>query len=102
MGRRLESEFVQDVLKPRLEYEFPGCVIIKQDPNTSFQGVPDHLVLYGNRWALLETKRARTSAKQMNQDYYVRKFGDMAYSAFVHPENLEEVIDALRTAFGSA
>lgn len=98
MGK-LETDFAHDVLKPRLESEFPGCVIIKQDPNTSFQGITDHLVLFEDKWAALETKRARKSKRQPNQEHYVDKFGEMSYAAFVHPENLEEVMDDLQAAF---
>jgi hypothetical protein len=94
-----ESDFARDVLKPRLESAFPGCVIIKQDPNTSFQGVTDHIVLYEDKWAALETKRGKNSERQPNQEYYVGKFGEMSYAAFVHPDNIEEVMDDLRTAF---
>lgn len=94
-----ESEFAHDVLKPRLEQEFPGCVIIKQDPNTSFQGITDHIVLYEDKWAALETKRAEKSERQPNQEYYVGKFGEMSYAAFVHPGNIEEVINDLSTTF---
>lgn len=96
-----ESKFAHDVLKPRLEEEFPGCVIIKQDPNTSFQGVPDHLVLFEDKWAALETKRGEKSARQPNQPYYVDRFGQMSYAAFVHPGNLEEVIHDLQATFRS-
>ena len=96
---KLESQFVRDVLKPRLEDEFPGCVIIKQDPNTSFQGVPDHLVLYEDRWAALETKRASKSTRRPNQEYHIDRMNGMSYASFVHPGNLEEVVHDLQTAF---
>lgn len=96
-----ETDFAHDVLKPRLEFEFPGCVIIKQDPNTSFQGMTDHIVLYEDKWAALETKRAEKSKRQPNQEYYVGKFGEMSYAAFVYPGNIEEVIDDLHAAFRS-
>jgi hypothetical protein len=94
-----ETDFAHDVLKPRLESEFPGCMIIKQDPSTSFQGVPDHLVLYEGKWAALETKRASRSKRQPNQEYYVGQLDEMSYAAFVHPENLEEVMDDLQSTF---
>ncbi len=97
--RQLENEFAAEVLKPRLEAEFPGCVIIKQDPNTSFQGIPDHLVLFEDKWAALETKRAAGSARRPNQPHYVEKFGNMSFAAFVHPDNLEEVMDGLQSTF---
>lgn len=99
MPKKLETDFVREVLKPRLEQEFPGIVIIKQDPNTSFQGVPDHLALFENHWAALETKRAGKSMRQPNQEYYVDKMNGMSYAAFVHPDNLEEVVNDLQSAF---
>jgi hypothetical protein len=96
-----ESDFAHDVLKPRLEAEFPGCVIIKQDPNTSFQGVPDHLVLFEDKWAALETKRAKNAARQPNQPYYIEKMDGMSYASFVDPSNIEGVISDLQAAFRS-
>lgn len=98
MGKK-ETDFAHDVLKPRLEAQFPGCVIIKQDPGTSFQGVTDHIVLYEDKWAALETKRTAKSKRQPNQEYYVGKFGEMSYSAFVDPSNIEEVMDDLQSTF---
>lgn len=96
-----ESDFVHDVLKPRLEAEFPGCIIIKQDPNTSFQGVPDHLVLFEESWAALESKRARSSARRANQEYHIERLNAQSYASFVHPDNLEEVVHDLQRAFRS-
>lgn len=94
----LESEF-QPALKEEIHRRLPGAVIIKQDPNTSFQGVPDLLVLFEDKWAILETKRAYRSARQPNQEYYVEKFNDMSFSAFVNPDNMDEVLDDLQEAF---
>lgn len=100
MGKqKLESEFVP-LLKEELTRRFPGCVIIKQDPNTSFQGVPDHVILYKDRWALLEAKRGSKSARQPNQEHYIEKFNDMSFAAFVDPTNMDEVLDDLQQAFG--
>jgi len=97
---KLESEFFRDILKPALEHLFPGIVIIKQDPNASFQGMPDYLLLYNSYWAALETKRARSSERQPNQEYYVNKFNELSYAAFVHPGNMQEVLDGIQKAFG--
>ena len=99
MSNKLETDFAREILKPRLEQEFPGIVIIKQDPNTSFQGVPDHLLLFEDKWASLETKRTRKSKRRPNQEYYVDRFNDMSYAAFVSPENLDEVLDDLQSTF---
>lgn len=98
---KLEGEWFREVAKPRLEAEFPGIVIIKQDPNTSFQGVPDHLLLFEDKWAALEAKRGRKSARQPNQEYHVAQLGEMSYASFVHPDNLEEVVHDLQDAFRS-
>lgn len=93
----LESEW-QPLLNKELKRVLPGCFIIKLDAN-QVQGIPDQLVLWEDRWAILETKRGFRARKQPNQDYYVDLFGSMSFSAFVSPDNLDEVLDALQTAF---
>lgn len=95
--KQLESEF-RTGLKDRLEEEFPGCMILPQNPNM-IQGIPDLLVLFEDKWAGLETKRAFNSSKRPNQDHYVEKMNDMSYSSFVSPDNVDEVLDALQSAF---
>lgn len=97
--QKLESEFYHDVVEPRLEKEFPGIVIIKQDPNASFQGVPDRLLLFEDKWAILETKRATKSKRQPNQEHHVRRLNEMSYANFCHPDNFEEVMDDLQRTF---
>ena len=93
----LESQF-QYHLKAELEARFPSCVIIKQDPN-HLQGVPDLLVLWRDRWAMLETKRSRNAELRPNQEYYVQLFDDMSFSAFINPENYLEVLHDMERAF---
>lgn len=97
MGK-LESEFVADTVKPELERRLPGCIITKLDSGM-IRGIPDLLVLWEDKWATLETKRGRRSAKQPNQDWYVEKMDEMSYSAFINPDNYEEVLDGLQAAF---
>ena len=63
------------------------------------QGLPDLLILYGEKWASLECKRSATAKKRPNQDYYVEKMNDMSFSRFVCPENKEEVLNELQQAF---
>ena len=79
---------------------FPGCVILKNDP-TYIQGVPDLIVLYENKWAMLEVKKDSSASHQPNQDYYVDKLGKMSFAAFIFPENVEEVLNDLQQAFRS-
>jgi hypothetical protein len=98
---KLESQFVHDVLKPELERRFPGCEILKQEPLVTFQGIPDLLVLWGNRWAALETKKARKSERQPNQEYHVARLDHMSFADFVHPGNYEQVLDELERAFNT-
>ena len=42
-------------LKRRFEETFPGCTVIKNDPNI-IQGIQDFTILYGNKWATIEAK----------------------------------------------
>lgn len=98
-GRKLESAFQARLVK-RLEKAFPGCVVLKTDPNC-IQGFPDLLVLFGSRWAALECKRSAGAPHRPNQDFYICRLNEMSYSAFVYPENEERVIHDLQQAFGS-
>ena len=88
----LESAF-QSKLKSELQELFPGALIFKNDAK---QGLPDLLILYGNRWAALECKRSLTAKYRPNQDYYVKKLGSMGFASFVCPENKDEVIRVLK------
>ena len=88
---RLESGF-QDRLIQELKDLFPGCMTFKMD---QIQGMPDLLVLYRDRWALLECKRFAKARKQPNQEYYVELFDNMSFSRFIYPQNKDEVLDEL-------
>lgn len=92
-----ESQFQRRFIRT-LEERFPGCVIIKNDPNY-IQGIPDLLVLFEDKWAMLEVKRSKSEPPQPNQEYYVSLFASMSYSAFVCPENEEIVLYELQSAF---
>lgn len=93
----LESKFQRELIK-EIESLFPGCIVMKNDPNY-IQGIPDLIVLYGSRWAALECKRSETSPHRPNQDYYVSKMNEMSYSSFVYPENKQEVLYELQRSF---
>ena len=77
---------------------FPGCDVIKNDPNY-IQGFPDLTIYYGAHWATLEVKKDKNASHQPNQDYYVEKHRKMSYSAFIFPENKEEILNELRSVF---
>lgn len=91
-----ESKFQSDLIK-ELETIFPGCFITKLDTSHK-QGIPDLLILWNDKWATLECKREKNAKHQPNQDYYVNKMNDMSFSAFIYPENREEVLHELQQA----
>lgn len=91
-----ESQYQSGLIK-KLKDLFPGCTVVKNDSGY-LQGIPDLLVLFKDRWAVLEVKANANAKHQPNQDYYVKHFGEMSFAAFIYPENEEEVLDALGTA----
>lgn len=92
---KLESGF-QDRLRQELLKLFPGCMIFKMD---QIQGIPDLLILYGKKWASLESKKFAGAKRQPNQPYYVDLMNNMSFSRFICPENKEEVLHELQQAF---
>lgn len=92
-----ENEF-QAGLKKELRVMFPGCIIMKNDPD-DIQGIPDLTVLYEDKWATLECKKSASAKKQPNQEYYVGLMNEMSFSRFICPENKEEVLNELQQAF---
>lgn len=93
----LENKFKTQLVK-ELEEMFPGCIVVHLDPN-EIQGIPDLLVLYGNKWAALEGKKSANATHRPNQDYYVNLMNRMSFAAFIYPENKEEVLYELQQAF---
>lgn len=92
-----ENRFKTNLIK-EIRRLFPGCMVMHLDPN-EIQGIPDLLVLYNDRWAVLEGKDYATAAHQPNQDYYVDVMNRMSFAAFIYPENKEEVLDELYEYF---
>lgn len=92
-----ENQFQSKIIR-RLKEVFPGCMVLKNDPNY-IQGVPDLLVLYQNKWVALEVKADAHARHRPNQDYYISKMNNMSYAAFVSPENEEDVFSELQSTF---
>ena len=92
-----ENEFQADFIK-ELKYEFPGCIVLKNDANY-MQGIPDTLVLYKDKWAAFEIKRKENATHRPNQDYYINLMNSMSFAKFVYPENKEEILDELQRSF---
>lgn len=92
-----ESKFQSETIK-EIEERFPGAIVTKMDANY-IQGIPDVLVLYNNHWGTLEFKKSGNASHQPNQDYYVNRMNDMSFSAFIFPENKEEVLNEMARSF---
>ena len=92
-----ESKFQKNLIK-EIKDRFPGAIVMKNDPNY-IQGIPDLTVLYKNKWATLEVKKDEKATHRPNQDYYVNEMNNMSFSAFIFPENKEEILNDMERSF---
>lgn len=99
MTTKLESKFQADLIKD-IKSKFPGCVVLKNDPNY-IQGIPDLLILHNDKWAMLECKRKQDSKLRPNQNHYISELSKMSFARIIFPDNKEEVLNDLQQAFGS-
>lgn len=95
----LENKFQSKLIK-ELEQRFPGCIVMKNDPNY-IQGIPDLTILYEDKWCTLECKKSKDETKRPNQEYYVNTMNEMSCSHFIYPENMEEVLNEIQSSFES-
>lgn len=93
-----ESKFEQDFCK-KLKELHPHIQILKNDSSYR-QGIPDRIVLFRDKYAMLEFKRSQNATHRPNQDWYVEFFNKDAYAAFVYPENGEDQLSNLKSYFG--
>lgn len=96
-SHKLERDF-QSALIKELKERFDGCVVLKND-SSYIQGIPDLLVLFNDKWAMLECKRSSSASHRPNQQYYVDLLDKMSFSRFICPENKEEVLHELEQSF---
>ncbi len=93
----LERNFQAKLIK-EIKERFPGCIVLKNDPNY-IQGFPDLTILFdGPFWAVLESKRDETASHRPNQDYYIRLCNNMSFGRFINPENKEDILNELQQA----
>lgn len=97
----LESQIQKRVID-RLEEEFQGIIVLKNDANY-LQGFPDLTAFYNGRFAVLEVKQSLTASVRPNQEHYINTLNGplQGFARFVYPENLESVIDEMRQWFWS-
>lgn len=91
-----ERDYQARLIK-KLRRLFPDCMILKND-SEYMQGVPDLVILYEDRWAMLEVKSSEKARIQPNQEYYVELLDSMSYAAFIYPENEEVILHDLQEA----
>ena len=92
-----ENKFQAKLIKD-LKKMFPGCIVLKNDPNY-IQGIPDLIILYKDKWAFLECKKNANSSHRPNQDYYISLLSSMSYASYIYPENKAEVLHDLEQTF---
>lgn len=90
----LENRFKTNLIND-IEKIFPGCIVLHL-PSEEIQGIPDLLILYKDRWAVLEGKKHKNATHRPNQDYYISLMNEMSYASFIYPENKREVLDELQ------
>lgn len=95
----IESLYQRRIIKILYEL-FPECIVLKNDAAYK-QGVPDIIILFEDKWAMLEFKRSKNSSIRPNQEYYVDLLDSMSFAAFIYPENEEDVLYDLQLAFGT-
>lgn len=92
-----ENKFQSNLIN-KLKTMFPECLVLKNDANYK-QGIPDLLILYKDKWAVLECKRSSSASKQPLQDYYISLMNEMSFGAIIFPDNEEVVLNDLRNFF---
>lgn len=93
----LERDYQKKLIK-RLKDTFPDCMVVKNDAQLK-QGIPDLLVLCGDKWVALEVKKSEDSTHRPNQDMYVDRMQKMSYASFIFPENEDKVFEELKEVF---
>lgn len=94
-----ESQYQAQLIK-RIKRMLPGCVILKND-SSYLQGVPDLLVLYNERWAMLEVKLSADAKRQPNQSYYVELLDNMSWCSYIYPSIESTVLNDLQRTLES-
>ena len=97
MAGKLERDFQKDLIK-ELKDRFVGAIVTKLD-SSHIQGIPDLLILFGDKWATLECKKSSGASHRPNQNYYVDRMNQMGFSKFIFPENKGDVLNELEIYF---
>ena len=94
-----EAQYQNKLIK-KIKKLFPGCVVMKND-SAYQQGFPDWTIFFGEKWATLEVKKDEDASTQPNQEHFVSRLNTMSFSAFIFPENEEDILREMERAFSS-
>ena len=97
-GVCMRESILQARLIIKIKKKIPGCIVLKNDPNY-LQGFPDIIILFEDKYAVLEVKDDEYADRQPNQEYYISLLARHVYANFVYPENEERVLHELQEAF---
>lgn len=77
-------------------------IVYINDPN-QIQGIPDLSVFFRptGRFAFLEVKTSAKAPVRPNQQWYIDTWGENIFTAFIYPENEQEVLLALQRSLAS-
>lgn len=92
-----ENQYQAQLIKTLYRIFGDECLVLKND-SSYLQGIPDLLVLVGDRWAMLEVKASAAAPYQPNQKHYLDFLGDWSFTAVIYPENEREILNALQRA----
>lgn len=93
-----ERKFCLALRKLSQDVSIP-VVVLKNDSRI-VQGIPDRLVLYKDKFVLLEFKRHIKARQQPNQARYIEYFNRWGLATFISPENANLVMDDICSYFG--
>lgn len=94
-----ESNFRTEFLK-RVKDLRPNEIFVEFADPHRINGIPDVIIFYRDKHVRLETKKSSDASKRKHQNYYIDLFNSFGvYSAFLSPENEEEVFNAIRRYF---
>ena len=95
---RLERQYQSNLIARLSSLVGRNGMVIKTDPNY-IQGIPDILILYKDKWAVLENKAYANAPHRPNQDHYINLTNAMSFGKFIYPENEEVVLNELQQTF---
>lgn len=98
---KFQKEVIDDLYEMFGEFHQGGCLVILNDAGYT-QGIPDILILYKDKWAMLEAKRDPNAPYRPNQEWYIDRLNEASYASMICPENKEMVYSDLQHAFRSS